>query len=361
MLAGAAADSLKYYASTAGQLDRGAMMKAIRDFLEKAKGKEVFTDFDGIMRGMQEQLPAREGGSPAVEIAWQLYELARDHLYVMLVIERKLVQIAKGLESSYADDNISVFLNLSRSFVEHVASLCYQSDLLRKCLDELPKKQDDTSMRASIATHHEALRRLFYNTGKKGSKGQTSEAVDDDKMVHVNNMLAVVKKVDRELFARYDDLCEFVHPNYGSNKIVSSGNLGKGPLVVPRDVFETERGEAVETLRGYVALADKTAIDIARFLISLQSRMSIASQIGTKVGQIFSDRVNHVGDGKSRETALFFEKARTHDEERTALFAYMKKSGLELQSRMMAGIEGGFLIDAIQTNKGTLWVKHKIR
>ena len=64
-------------------------MKAIRDFLEKAKGKEVFTDFDGIMRGMEEQLPARDGGSPAVEIAWLLYDYTRDQLYVMLVIERK--------------------------------------------------------------------------------------------------------------------------------------------------------------------------------------------------------------------------------------------------------------------------------
>ena len=332
-------------------------MEAIRNFLEKAKGKEVFTDFDGIMRGMEEKLPSRDGGGPVIEIAWQLYDFARDHLYVMLVIERKLVQIAKGLESSFADDNISVFLNLSRSFVEHVASLCYQSDLLRKCLDELPKKQDDASMKVAIAAHHEALRRLFYNTGK----GKRVKDDDEDKLVHVNDMLALVKKANRDLFVKYDDLCEFVHPNYGSNKLVSSGTLGRGPLIVPPDVFEKERREAIETLEGYVKLAEKTLIDIGRYLILLQSRMSIASQVGTKVGQIFSDRVNFTGDGKSKDTALFFERARTHQEEIIALSAYMKKSGLELQSRMIGGFEGGFLFDVLTTNKGTLWVKHKIR
>jgi hypothetical protein len=52
-------------------------------------------DFDAALQGREERLPDRASGSVA-ELAWLLYDLARNHLYMLRVGNLKLVQIAKG-------------------------------------------------------------------------------------------------------------------------------------------------------------------------------------------------------------------------------------------------------------------------
>jgi len=48
----------------------------------------------------------------------------------------------------------------------------------------------------------------------------------------------------------YDFLCEYVHPNYGSNALVSTGVLGAGRLNPPADSHR----ETIDRLLQYCAL-----------------------------------------------------------------------------------------------------------
>ena len=324
------------------------MSNLLKDYIARVKGSDVFANFDGIMTGMKSRLPDRDGASGSSLIAWQLYEFARDHFYMMLVSERKLGEMAKGLDAALSEGNMSVFLTLSRSFLEHMACLAYQEDLLAKALADFPKSHSDDAITATIANHSGRLKKLFYSSAKEGDK------------VHVNKMIGVVEDKNAELAARYGDLCEFVHPNYGSNRLVSSGTLGEGHLDAPSTLFDEERVRALDTLDQCIKLVQDCQIGIGRNLIELDTRIRIASE-GGRSTQIFTNKVDHAGDGKSKETALFFQRARSHFEAMKGFYDYVEKNGIMFNQAPRKLIEEGHLYEAYNTNKGTVWVKFTMK
>jgi hypothetical protein len=93
--------------------------------------------------------------------------------------------------------------------------LAYQVAVLEKAVSEIPKKPDIKSLEMVISRYRETVHRLYYN--EKAS-------------IHVNNMIDALTKHYASAKRDYDELCEFVHPNYGSNKLVSSGELGSGQI-----------------------------------------------------------------------------------------------------------------------------------
>ena len=71
-------------------------------------------------------------------------------------------------------------------------------------------------------------------------------------------------------------------------------------------------------------------------------------------------RVGHSGDGKSKDTAIFFKKARTHNEAIQAFYKYLEQQEIEFHERRIAAVEDGYLFDIVLTDKGPLWVKYQI-
>jgi hypothetical protein len=158
----------------------------------------------------------------------------------------------------------------------------------------------------------------------------------------------------------YNSLCEFVHPNYGSNALVSSGKLASGNIGSNSELLVTESGLAREIIERCADIDSKLVFSSTRSLIKISNWIAIAARPGTKSSQIFSLRTGYRGDGSTKETAIFFEKARTHHEAMEAFYKFLTAEGLEMQSRQVAGVEEGFLFDIVSTSQGPLWVKYRM-
>src|SRR5947209_5457716 len=60
--------------------------------------------------------------------------------------------------------------------------------------------------------------------------GKALQQSETHKRFHVNDFIRSLQKRVADIADTYDYLCDFVHPNYGSNLLVSTGTLGYGRL-----------------------------------------------------------------------------------------------------------------------------------
>ena len=146
-------------------------------------------------------------------------------------------------------------------------------------------------------------------------------------------MIDVLSKDYEKLEYVYNELCEFVHPNHGSNALVSSGTLGEGILSLPMSFYISEMTFARVAVEKCSILYFDYQISASKHLISLDSRIQIASRQNAKATQIFSEKSSHDGDGKTKETAIFFKKARTHFEAMELVYSYLAKGGISVGMR----------------------------
>jgi hypothetical protein len=176
----------------------------------------------------------------------------------------------------------------------------------------------------------------------------------------VKELIRALEKVYEGASSYYDSLCEFVHPNYGSNTLVSSGDLASGKIGIPPHLLVREIRLARDVIERCAEIDWELVLSGTRSLTKIDSWIRIAGRGDAKISQLFSLRSADTGDGKTKETAIFFSKARTHREAIEAFYKYIEDEGLEMHGRQQAGIENGFLFDIVSTSDGPLWVKYKV-
>ena len=110
-------------------------------------------DFDRLLLSSRSRLPDQEGGSEAVKIAHRLHDLAHAHFFSTLVFRFKTREIARGIFVAEENVNLVVLFNLARAFMEHTASLAFQSQALEKALSDIEKKQTFEQIDRSIRKH----------------------------------------------------------------------------------------------------------------------------------------------------------------------------------------------------------------
>lgn len=308
-------------------------------------------DFDGLLDRSKSRLPADDGASETVKVAHLLHELAFSHFFSTLVFRFKTREIARGILDAETQDNLVVLFNLARAFMEHTASLAFQNGALEKAVAEIEAKQGFEQVDRTIRKHRKIVDKMYY--GGEGSP-------KDVKRLHVNDLLEALVKVDERAAKDYATLCEFVHPNYGSNRLVSSGELSAGSIGIPSKSLIKELSLARDVIERCAALDWELVVSGTLHLSTIGNWIAIASGEGAKLSQLFSVRIGHSGDGKSKETAIVFNKARTHYEAIKAFYEYLKEQGISLHQRRLAGVEGGYMFDIADTDRGLLWVKYPI-
>ena len=78
------------------------------------------------------------------------------------------------------------------------------------------------------------------------------------------------------------------------------------------------------------------------------------------MSNVFSEKKTAViGDGKSKETAFHFKKARTSQEAMKLCYQYLKEIGykVKLENRQNGGVENAYAFYFWETNLGTIWFK----
>lgn len=172
---------------------------------------EAVHDFDRILAESLGRLPETDNGHPTITIGRELHGLAFDHFHLTLVFRYKSKEIARGIFSSFEMENPVVLFNLARAFVEHTSSIAYQENALKKAVSDISGKQIEDQIHKSIEFHRDVARRLYY--GGEGSPVAM-------KRIHVNDLLKSLGIIYQSVLEDYERLCEFVHPNYGSNTLV---------------------------------------------------------------------------------------------------------------------------------------------
>ncbi len=314
--------------------------------LDRDEAWVVLGDFDVLMNAADQKIQAFGNPTDAVEAAKLMHVFARDHFHLFLVGQYKIKEIARGISAALESQNETVLFNLARSLVEHTAALAYQLRTLEKAVNEFAKKTEIKSLRATIGQHHKAARLLYYN---------------EKAAVHVHDMIKALATRLEGARSQYDALCEFVHPNYGSNKLVSSGRLGSGQIRSHAEELGPDLSKTHWLIERCAMLVDDDFNKETTFYLTrIGSWIEIACQDSAKLSQVFSVRSAISGDGRTKETAILFKNARTHHEALEAFSEFLKAEKLVMLSRRMVAVEDGFLFDEVATDKGPLWVKYLI-
>ena len=156
----------------------------------------------------------------------------------------------------------------------------------------------------------------------------------------------------------YDYLCEYVHPNHGSNTLVARGEIGRGEL----EPDASHLANVLDRMCGYCVCAIKAVQElelegaITCMLVSDLSKRAVKR--GATVRNVFAKRpAKPEGDGKSKETAFHFPRARTPQEAIGMIYEYLESEGIEVPRQEIGAVEGGFIYDVFPTRAGRIWFK----
>lgn len=328
--------------------------EVISNFLGSQERFEVFDDFDAGPLSKKLSLSVG-GGSPQFQVADTLHSLARHHFFFQRVAMLKVCRIAQAILIIAEHENPTAHMVLVRTLVEHTATLSFQLRALRKVLPDLSNKSGHESMIQAIFSHDLVVQRLYYGRSPKGT--------GTEKQYHIEDMLKAFEQDFKGLRTAYDSLCEYVHPNFGSNYLLSSGRLGSGQLGLGPTAYAKEVEEASDCAIRCLDLSQYYAREIAAELVKLQTFIEIASLPKQKPTGIFSTKgLSHEGDGNSKKTAIEFKNARTPAEAVGMIHRLLEERGLSLVGpKHIGGIEEGYIYDVFPTDKGKVWLKTKMR
>lgn len=317
-----------------------------------AAGSELWThasDFDKLVKTTKDKA-IFEGRFKPICILWA--EFSCSHFYVQLAFEKKTEEVAKGLLDALSANNLVVQLNLSRALVEHVASIAHQVECMKRAVNEIQKTQSQDKAQSVTERHFKVLDRLYYG----GNLGLARE-----KKIHVNDMLKSAAKHWSEVGAVYERLCEFVHPNFGSNLLVSSGELGRGQVGNISHLAKDEIAFLAPSVETAANLSATLRLESTGYLLRVNQWVElVADTAPNSLAEVFTVRTATMGDGSSKENAISFKKARNHMEAVEAFYAWAAKQKIEIYKRKLAGVENGWLFDVAATSKGAIWVKYRM-
>lgn len=200
--------------------------------------------------------------------------------------------------------------------------------------------------------HSKKLHKFFY--------GSTSEKKNEG-FIHVNDMIDELKKHIEGIKNDYNSLCDFVHPNYGSYKLVSSGILGKGKLFAEDEIIQHEQDLANKSVTQCTNAIENMDKEFLKYLLDINKYINFTCLLPSKITQIFNKRHESIGRGNSKDDSVHFPHARTMTEELEAYYEYFTKRKRNIIRRETIELIDGYLYSKITTDRGIVYVKFKER
>lgn len=326
----------------------------IKDYLEKQEKLEVFNDYDSVMKESRQHCHEKVARleDPLKIVAGQLFEIADQALFLFFVLKWKIYYLAEALKHAVATANPMSLANNARSLVEHIATFSSVGQKIAKLISDLEGQQSEKKIVGALEVTQSYVQRTYYGTGSRKSDGGVAA-------VHINDSLRELKREVPNVNEHYDFLCEFVHPNYGSNQLVSSGELASGHLNPPEDYSR----ELLDRLRRicsicFIYLRNQVSGHSAGPL-RLHALLELCFVRGANLSKVFAKKQPRpTGDGKSQESAYFFRKARTASEAVEMTYLLLQSEGFESTGpKKIGAVEGGFIYDVFPTQRGDIWFK----
>jgi hypothetical protein len=332
-----------------------ALLILIGEFIQRQQAQSRFSDYDAVMQQMRSRHSERSSSlHPSLKkVADDLFAVSDNTFFIFHILNWKIYYLAEGIQRAVESANPVSLANNARALLEHIATFSALGQEIESLESNLYGQQSEDKILKAIATTQDHLKRVYYGQGTK------SGATDSVSAIHINDSIKALKREILNADEIYGHLCEFVHPNYLSNQLVSSGTLSSGQL----NTTEEANRRLLDELRRicsycFIYLKGQTAGHLAG-PIRLHSLLERAFSPGAKLNTIFGQRPPSVsGDGKSIETAYFFPKARTPMEAMQMTNEFLALKGLTLTgSRGIGSVQDGNIYDVYPTNAGDVWFK----
>jgi hypothetical protein len=336
------------------QIEISTFTKKMQDFNEASTRLSVLDDFSEKFSERRKLFESLDAHMPQdlKEIAIAFEDIIEKFLFVTLVNRRKIDGIVSLLIFSINSKNPIALAQGVRALVEHACILCMVAYEIEKLKVGIKGQNEIEKIRAVLSRSEIFLYRCYFGKSGKVVKEKGSQAL------HINDGLDALKARLPSVIDDYDYLCEFVHPNYGSNLLVSVSEIQKYITSLDSNFDRIE-------INRMVSIGGKVLSEIESNELFIYSLCGILSSIANrftaydaKITNIFSVRKPVIkGNGKSKETALYVTNGRDSGEEIEFIYGYLDKNSFNVYGRAMVGMEDGFIYDLYKTNKGEVWVK----
>jgi hypothetical protein len=238
---------------------------------------------------------------------------------------------------------------LARAIHEMAAFNCYISKNVEKKLANIERQKEPSKVVKNIELLLKFIEKAFY--------GSSSNATGIS-FIDVKHGREELNKLWRLEASSYNRLCDFVHPNYGSNILYGSGfldnlrGIGYNPL-------------AAEQFKFLVSHVPIVSIHAEQFLMHMFSRVLFFGELkektkdqSVKLENLFSDRKSK---SEGRKNGNSFEDAfdltnMGHSESVKAEYRILEKLKLKVRSRSVEKHKEA-LYDVFITNKGKIFFK----
>jgi len=322
----------------------------LKDYRERQQDFHVFDDYNRLRNNAQENIGILD--EPLKTIAIRLYDITNNGFFLIQVCGWKIDYLAEALIHAIEAKNPLALANNTRALVEHLAALVMIIEKLEQLEKNLCGQGSEKTINDALVQAEKFVYRSFYGKSPKLTSDKNEQAL------HINDCLKILKKEVDNIEDVYDFLCEYVHPNYGSNLLVSTGQLGKGRLNPPEEFHRDILDRICRCCSHSMLFLKEHDIQFGSVFVRLQGLLELCFNQGAKVTSVFSFKTpKPEGDGKSRDTAFYFRNARTNMEAIKLCYEFLEKEGNEVRKRDIGGIVNGFIYDIYTTNKGTVWFK----
>lgn len=331
------------------------LIRKLDEFRRNQSKFKVFDKYDEVtgtaQSGAEEKIKLLD--EPLRSVATRLFHISSEATFLVLVAKWKIDFLAEALIHAIEVKNPVSLANDTRALLEHLAALeavVKEIDKLRK---DLRNKGVQTSIDNTLKRTEMYLHRVYFGNSPKVEKEKSKQAL------HVNECISDLNKIFENAGEMYGFLCEHVHPNYGSNALVSTSGSGNRQLNPPEEFTSDSMARLVASCDACLSFLEEHAVRHFATIAQLHSLFNLCFADGAKITNVFSVKsAIPTGDGKSKETAFFFPSARNYEEEIELTYRFLGENSYQDCDRQLAGIEAGMLYDVWQTNKGIIWFKY---
>jgi hypothetical protein len=329
-------------------------IEKILEFEETSSRLSILDNFSNFFTDRRKTFDSlkENASSDFKEIALSFEDLIEKFLFVTLVNRRKIDGINSLIKFSLNSKNPIALAQGIRALMEHACILSLLANEIEKLKTGLEGQNELIKIKEILTKSEKFIFRCYFGKSSKVESDKSKQAL------HTNDGLAVLKKKLPHVISDYDFLCEFVHPNHGSNLLVSISEVEKYLTQIESNF---DRNEVVKMVLIGSRILD-VIVNEEAYVYSLVGILGTISNRffldGAKLKNIFSVRKPIVqGDGKTKDSALFVSNARDVAEEIEFIYRHFDKNGFKIFGRKVDSMSTDYVFDLFNTNKGEIWVK----
>lgn len=318
----------------------------------------VFDQFSNVFKSRFNYVQAEDKTGETLLV--RIERVVEKFFFISLVVKRKIDAFLSILVISVSHKNLITISQLARALLEHAATLAHLSDQLEKLHDQLQNQSDLKTIEAATRRAEQFVARVYYGKSPKLEPSKEKQAI------HINDAIKSLQLWLSDAGKYYDFLTEYVHPNSGSNSLVSISGAEDTLLSIIGDIQRPDAKQIAKIIQELLKSLSDIELRTYANAASIGLIINRAVEHNLKMENMFVTRqLDVIGDGLSKERPLQVPKARDAHESMQTIMNYFKKRGYEIYSRIIGEVKESRdhveIVDVYETSRGRRWVliRHK--